>query len=88
MSFIALAQDQVSAVSRCGPWSVGREGSDNVGRDSDALGGLIKGWHLKAITDDEVQKLGEEGWELVGLTDIGLLGSTKNVLLVFKRPMQ
>ena len=53
---------------------------------SDVLGGLIKGWHLKAKSNDEVQKLGEEGWELVGLTDIGVLGATKNLLLVFKRP--
>jgi len=51
-------------------------------------GGLIKGWHLKSQSDEEVQKLGDAGWELVGLTDIGILGSTKNVLLVFKRPKE
>ena len=52
---------------------------------SDVLGGLIKGWHLKSKSEADVQKLGEEGWELVGLTDIGIFGATKNVLLVFKR---
>jgi hypothetical protein len=55
---------------------------------SDVLGGLLKGWHLKSESEADVQKLGEEGWELVGLTDIGILGSTKNVLLVFKRPKE
>ena len=55
---------------------------------SDVIGGLLKGWHLKSESEADVQKLGEEGWELVGLTDIGILGSTKNVLLVFKRPRE
>jgi len=61
-----------------------------VGRldSSDVLGGLIKGWHLKSESEADVQKLGEEGWELVGLTDIGIFGATKNVLLVCKRPKE
>ena len=55
---------------------------------SDALGGLAKGWDLKTDSGEELQALGDAGWELVGLTDIGIFGSTKNVLMVFKRPKQ
>ena len=55
---------------------------------TDALGGVIKGSHLKSVCEAEVQKLGEEGWELVGLTAVNLAGSTKNLLLAFKRPLE
>ena len=55
---------------------------------SDALGGLVRGWHLKSESAEEAAELGEAGWELVGLTDIAILGNTKNVLLVFKRPKE
>ena len=55
---------------------------------TDTLGGVIKGTHLKSVSEADVQKLGDEGWELVGLTDVNLGGSTKNVLLVFKRPKE
>ena len=55
---------------------------------TDTLGGVIKGSHLKSVSEAEVQQLGEEGWELVGLTNVNLGGSTKNMLMVFKRPRE
>jgi len=53
---------------------------------TDTLGGVIKGSHLKSGSEADIQKAGEEGWELAGLTGVTLAGSTKNLLLVFKRP--
>ncbi|MDP6850686.1 MAG: DUF4177 domain-containing protein [Planctomycetota bacterium] len=55
---------------------------------SGALGGLLKGWNLKAETNDTVKDLGEEGWEMVSITSINVLGFTKNVLMIFKRPKE
>ena len=55
---------------------------------TDTLGGVIKGSHPKSACEADVQQLGEEGWELVGLTSVNLGGSTKNLLLVFKRPKE
>lgn len=55
---------------------------------TDALGGVIKGSHLKGVSEAEIEQLGEEGWELVGLTSVNLSGTTKNLLLAFKRPKE
>jgi hypothetical protein len=49
---------------------------------------VIRGSHLKGVYEAEIQQLGEEGWELVGLTDVNLAGGTKNLLLTFKRPKE
>lgn len=54
----------------------------------EALGGLTKGWNLKTDSRAEIETLGDEGWELVGLTDVGIMGANKNVLLMFKRPRE
>ena len=36
---------------------------------------------------DELNDLGEDGWELVGLTSVNFKsGATDNIALVFKRP--
>jgi len=55
---------------------------------TDTLGGTVKGSYLKSTTEDDIHRLGEEGWELVGLTGVSVGGSTKSVLLLFKRPME
>lgn len=55
---------------------------------SEALGGLVKGWNLKPDSKAEIETLGDGGWELVGLTDVGIMGANKNVLLMFKRPRE
>lgn len=54
---------------------------------TDTLGGVVKGSHLKAVSEDEIRKLGEEGWELVGMATINHAGSTKNLLLAFRRQL-
>lgn len=37
----------------------------------------------------ELNRLGQEGWELVGLTSVNFKsGATDNIALVFKRPVE
>ena len=37
----------------------------------------------------ELSQLGEQGWELVGLTSVNFkTGATDNIAMVFKRPVQ
>lgn len=52
------------------------------------------GWFLGGKLDgkkfnDHLNELGEEGWELVSAFDTNILhGATRDVVAVFKRPMQ
>jgi hypothetical protein len=55
---------------------------------TDTLGGSVKGSYLKAASEDDIHKLGEEGWELVAITGVSVGGSTRSVLMFFKRPKE
>lgn len=46
-------------------------------------------YRLDPAASEQLDKLGEEGWELVGLTSVNFkTGATDNIAMVFKRPVQ
>ncbi len=45
-------------------------------------------YRLDPTKDTELNQLGDQGWELVGLTSVNFkTGATDNIAMVFKRPL-
>ena len=45
-------------------------------------------YRLDPNSSSELNKLGQDGWELVGLTSVNFKsGATDNIAMVFKRPV-
>ena len=45
-------------------------------------------YRLDPAAAEQMNDLGEEGWELVGLTSVNFqTGATDNIAMVFKRPL-
>jgi len=45
-------------------------------------------YRLDPNSSSELNKLGQDGWELVGLTSVNFKsGATDNIAMVFKRPI-
>lgn len=46
-----------------------------------------EGYRLDPATTDQLDDLGSQGWELVGLTSVNFKsGATDNIAMIFKRP--
>lgn len=48
-----------------------------------------EGYRLDPATTDQLDNLGRQGWELVGLTSVNFKsGATDNIAMIFKRPVE